>query len=498
MLDSTRSYDKDYFNSYNIIQNLELKIKEQINQLNPKSSRQKRGIINGLGSIVKCLTGNLDQEDAEKYDTQISQLQTNQNKFKIILENQVSLLNSSINSFNELAHNISQNRETLRSRILEIEGSIKNMEQHQLDSYNYFKTHMMLFQITTIYQTIYTIFDKIEIAISFSKLNTLHNSIVKPNELLSELKDVQNYLSDVKLPFEPSLENILSFENVINIKSYSKNHEIIFILEIPLVELNTYQYYQLYPFPIKNNNSFQMILPKNDYIAINEHNFVPSNDKCKEISTEEFMCSQVNTIKINENSPCEVSLLIFSKDINNCYPLPVNINEYQIQKIVNEKLIVIAPQPLVAIQQCRNMKDNIPLFGSYVIDLDTICTINIENHILRTYKNSKVNFKNINLPKLKLNLNNSNNKLSTYNPGAFNLNLINTHQLLKTQKDLEYQKNELHKLNNPVYVSKTSIWTIILYLIFVIVILYLIYVKYISKLKNRNSNSKEVDSNIII
>ena len=62
---SNATYNREYFNSYNIIEGLESKILEQINQLNPKSTRQKRGIINGLGSIIKCLTGNLDNEDAK-------------------------------------------------------------------------------------------------------------------------------------------------------------------------------------------------------------------------------------------------------------------------------------------------------------------------------------------------------------------------------------------------------------------------------------------------
>ncbi|KAG5862546.1 hypothetical protein JTB14_025218 [Gonioctena quinquepunctata] len=38
----------------------------------------KRALINALGSIVKAISGNLDQDDAEKYDSAISTLQRNQ------------------------------------------------------------------------------------------------------------------------------------------------------------------------------------------------------------------------------------------------------------------------------------------------------------------------------------------------------------------------------------------------------------------------------------
>ncbi|KAG5879509.1 hypothetical protein JTB14_004734 [Gonioctena quinquepunctata] len=40
--------------------------------------RRKRALINAIGSIVKAISGNLDQDDAEKYDSAISTLQRNQ------------------------------------------------------------------------------------------------------------------------------------------------------------------------------------------------------------------------------------------------------------------------------------------------------------------------------------------------------------------------------------------------------------------------------------
>lgn len=380
---------------------------------------------------------------------------------------------------------------------MQIQDIIKTTTIDQIKYHHYFLTHMVLNQITVIFQTIYNIFDKVEIAISFAKLNTLHNSIVRPTDLLSEIQSIEKYLTDVKLPLEPTLDKILGFENIINIKSYSKNYEIIFVLEIPLVEPNNYQYYQLYPLPIKHKESYHMILPKNTYLALSDYDFIFSNNKCKEISTEEYLCSNMNSVKINDNAPCEVNLLKFSKKIDNCYPIPVNINKLQIQKIINEKLIVIAPQPLVAVQQCKNIKDNIPLSGSYVIHLDTTCSINIENHILKTSSNSKSDFRKIDLPKLNLELNSS-SKLTNYNPEMFNLNLINTHQLLKTQKDLESQKRELSKINNSVYISKPSIWTILLYIAIIVTIFYLMYSKCFLKLKIKNNADNPNDNNIII
>lgn len=150
-------------------------------------------MINGLGSIIKCLTGNLDQEDAEKFNSQIKNLQENQNKIKNIVSDQISLMNISIKSFNEIAQNISHNQNVLESGILQIQNIIKETQMTEINHYQYFMTHLTLNQITFIFQIIYDTLERIETAISFAKLNALHNSIVNPIIFSQVIKDVEEY-----------------------------------------------------------------------------------------------------------------------------------------------------------------------------------------------------------------------------------------------------------------------------------------------------------------
>lgn len=65
----TDNYKKELCNSYKLVDVLKQKVYSQLKQLNPLiNKRKKRGLINGLGSIVKLITGNLDQDDAQRYD----------------------------------------------------------------------------------------------------------------------------------------------------------------------------------------------------------------------------------------------------------------------------------------------------------------------------------------------------------------------------------------------------------------------------------------------
>ena len=65
--------------------------------------RTKRGLINGLGSIFKSISGNLDYADGERYDKLIQELQNNQINLVNNIKNQnTHLLTNLTIQFNRL------------------------------------------------------------------------------------------------------------------------------------------------------------------------------------------------------------------------------------------------------------------------------------------------------------------------------------------------------------------------------------------------------------
>ncbi|XP_048519312.1 uncharacterized protein LOC125503288, partial [Dendroctonus ponderosae] len=290
---NTTDYNQEYRNSFLPLLNLEKRIETSLNQINPidYTQRQKRGIIDPLGSIIKCITGNLDQTDADKFDKQIKQLQENQNKLKESSINQITLLQNTIQKFNGLISNISANQLVLKSRILQIQQTVIDVALHANSDSQYFRTHVIINQISMIYQTIFDILEATEVAISFAKLNVLHNSIINPSELIKEIEQLKTQLQIESLPIETKIENILTFERIMNIKSYSKGLVVTFILEIPLVEPKIYHYYQLYPVPIPRNQSnvFYINFPHKPYLAISDTKYSYMDQVCQEISQNQYM-----------------------------------------------------------------------------------------------------------------------------------------------------------------------------------------------------------------
>ncbi len=49
---------------------------KELSKLLPTRNRNKRGLVNGLGKIIKFISGNLDQEDYDTLEAQITALQS--------------------------------------------------------------------------------------------------------------------------------------------------------------------------------------------------------------------------------------------------------------------------------------------------------------------------------------------------------------------------------------------------------------------------------------
>lgn len=489
-------YYNQYVNSFNSLTTLEKRIENLIEQILPfkYAHKTKRGLFNPLGSFIKCITGNLDQNDAEQIDAKIKKLQDNQNKIKIDSINQITILDSTINKFKSVISNITHNESMLKSHVLKIESIIKTVEIQHTDLKQFFLIYTIINQVTSMYQSIYNILDKIEIAITFAKINLLHNSIVDPNELLTEIKNIDIHLNMNKLPLESNPQNILSFEKILVIKSFLKGFNIVFILELPLVELETYQYFNLFPLPIPDNQSFLVNIPYKPYLALNSKKYAYMDQGCIEIQPESYLCRETQTTLVEDSPPCAVQLLKHHANITSCHSFRTNLHEIQTRKIVDGKWLITIPNRVISTITCQNSVDNIPLFGSYLLESPIDCKIKIQSIILETYKQSRLSFSEVNLPVL--NLNQIEEHRSIYNPPVMDLNYVNLKATKELENQLRDQKKELEQMTSTVYVDRTSFWTICLYAFIVPILIFVIYKQCIVK-RSRNIKTRKsiIDSN---
>lgn len=489
-----KDYKKEYYNSYRITEILQSKIITQINQINPLNKlnkRTKRGIIDGLGSAIKIVTGNLDHNDAIKYDHALTKLSESQNENKVLIKEQITLLQNSIKKFNDSINTIVHNQEILKTRIVQIEYIIQTTQLKNIETQWELLLQMIFSQLTSSFQILYDILERLEVAITFSKLNVFHNSIVDPNEFLHEIATVNKYLTIGKLPFEPIHKNILLLERLIEVKSYLKENNIIFILNLPIVETKIYNYYELYSLPVFILNSFKTIIPKSRYLLSNEQSYSLSNTKCKEIVPEKFICEELRTYEKSEHNPCEVNLITYTKNQSNCKQIPVKISEIKIQKLKNNQWIVVAPKSVVASAKCGKTSENVFLNGTNAITVKKSCEVKIGDVSVNSRKISELNFNDENVPNIFVRSFFDFNDKKTNNVKPIELDNVDLDELKTVYKSLNLQGKILNnEKENWIYFHKISIYSIIQYFIIIIVALCFIYYRFRQKFNSSTSETK--------
>lgn len=486
------AYGNEFYNSYHLVDSLSDKIKTQITQLNPiRPQRLKRGIVDGLGSIIKAITGNLDQEDARKYNEAIETLSNNQFKIKTLIKGQITLLQSSIEKFKNNTNILIHNQGVLESRIMQLEKIIKIKEHVDIELASFY-LQILLFQIITAFQAIYDVLEKIEVAITFAKLNTFHNSIIDPNDLVSDISLIGDQLKNNKLPFEPILENILMIEKIMEIKSYSKGNQIIFIIEIPIVENQNYNYYHLYPLPTPTSNSFKAIIPQSKFLLSNEQSYALTNIGCQEITPDEFLCQQINPTRLKMDSPCEVQILNYANNLTNCKRVPFLLKDAKVQKVEKNQWIIISPINVVAVQKCGKYKDNVPLNGTYLIELNDQCEVRINDNILKTVRNVDPNSNPFRIPRLDFAINKISDSDLDLKP--LEIDSLNLDEFKNIQTALETQRKNLDKINSaPIRFHSVSAYTILLYAFICLTIFVIICYRCLQKYKMPKVQSEQSD-----
>lgn len=210
------SYMKDKISTYMLDGNLidaELQTQytmnitiQRYNQLIP-NIRLKRGLINPLGSIIKALTGNMDNDDAVRYDNLITDIRSNQN----VMSNKITLICEMVDAFVNVTNATRNNFIILEKTIKEIEEILNKTQFQRTKSLILHTFHLL----THNFQLLLTRLDEVDTAVSFSRVNILHQSILDINELFSILKNIEK--SD-KLPFPVNMENLIKIEHCINNK----------------------------------------------------------------------------------------------------------------------------------------------------------------------------------------------------------------------------------------------------------------------------------------
>ncbi|XP_048483031.1 uncharacterized protein LOC125489824 isoform X1 [Plutella xylostella] len=454
--------------------------------------RFKRGIINPLGSLIKVITGNLDNQDAIRYESLISQLKGNQ----IITDKKIMVISKMMDSFINSTETLHENTLTLDARFKKMEKLVKTIANKET-SYIYSVYILSMFNMfLNNFRTIHTTIQEIETALAFSKLSVLHQSIVNSTELLSLLQSISK---NANLMYPATLENLVNLEKTIIVKSYVKESQITFIMEVPLIDNNTYSYYQIYSLPIYNSsrNITQVIIPKHPYLLVKGSEYLPVQHPCEQLaSDDQFLCTEDSTVLYSPPT-CVEQLMKFSINYNACTPYAIDIETIKVQRIDSTSWILYAREKSMFSTQCQNDITHQQIQGTYILTISNIlCDYQLENFYLhhRQHYFTSLQYKAlpiIDLPELP-----QDNVTTSRTVNVKGVNLDNLRQMYNTLQS-EISENSENISMPTVQVKSVSLATLILYFLLIICAIgfsmYSYRVLIMSKL--RNSRNQESSSN---
>lgn len=410
--------------------------------------KSRRGIFNGLGSIIKTISGNLDQEDASRYEASIAMLQRNQENIVSRVNQGISLNNKIMENFNKTISLISHNEETI-----EIETNKINSELNKVmfDFNHFLQTRNVLDQLNLALQVILQILNDFEIAITFARMNTLHSSLIKPDELKWTVEEMLKFYPENQVPYIHE-RDISRYYDIINVDGYFSNHTMVFILHFPVVLPEIFTYFHLFSVPTLNRTT---IIPPAPYLATSNGLSQYMDLPCRKIGTE-YLCLEQS---LQDNTrDCVSQILHLENSEATCRHIPVSINTTLIQEVSEAHYIAIFPKATKVSTNCPAPKIMV-LEGTFLISLPTGCEFKTINE---SFMNTRTILQEepMTLPKIQTK---NDDRQPQVKPLHLNqIPLDELHRLVKAEEHLEPIKLE------SVPVSSSHLWIPPLYIIITI------------------------------
>lgn len=338
------------------------KISTQLDIFRP-TSRAKRGLIDPLGSIIKSITGNLDQNDAIKFENAINLLQNDNKKISSSLNNHISLFKEMSQQQTQILSKLKLNQEKMATTL----SYVMNITTSDRGKLIHFAHLSQLFIIINenIQELSYKIV-KIENLLAFSRKKSVHHSILSINNLKSMINTVTKiYSSNEILDID-----IRHYYDVISIGSYFTDKKIVVILKFPITHNQSYELYRLCPAP---NKKLSVIIPPYPYLATDSQAFVYMEAECPKID-HWYLCEESTYHQTRTEDDCIHHLLQHQEVLTSCTSKRVTISKVAFLKLDDQHYIIIFPSP-TKVQLFCNEKLYKFLQGTYLVTLPHTCKI---------------------------------------------------------------------------------------------------------------------------
>lgn len=369
LLDFRNRMSNETYNLYeiqiNYLANKLGNVLKQLHSLEPSGiNRMKRGLIDGLGSMIKSLTGNLDHDDALKYNEAIRVLENNQIKLSSEFNNHISLSKEWMLKHGNVIRQIVDNQNRINKTL---ELILQNKAIQSLTRYANFAQLLSL--ISENIEDLSLELLRIENSLAFIHASSTHHSMIDIDVLESMILKLKSIYSE-----EQVLDlDLREYYNVIKPGSYFVNKQIVFIFKFPIYSKITYDFYRLSVVPNKHD---QALIPPFPFLATIEMSFVYMEAECPKLKNW-YLCEIGIHHQLHTKSDCIHELITNQALQESCEFTTVTLTREAMEKLDDQHYVLSFPRQTKAQLIC-NQKDYTLLQGSYLATIPVGCRFKSE------------------------------------------------------------------------------------------------------------------------
>lgn len=344
--------------------------------------REKRALVNIVGTALRSLFGVLSEEDAEFFMSKIQELEATNSEQIRIMESQTSIIQSAINQINET--NAVQNN--IVENIVKVGNIAFEVKQ---------KTNL-LYLIQSIFMSLYSFQSKQRLlieAISVGQNNPNNPLLLAPRIFFNELQKIHSLISarNLDLPIGLSPDSLSMFYHISTAEATIFEGQLIICFKMPLVHTKYYDLFKMTSLPYRVKETiFSYVIPTHEFLAIDrlKNKVIPiTNDElqnCLQTSNNQLICKRTFPILYaGHTNLCEVILLRENIISDVCNVRVTNLTQeaWIRMKQINTFLYIL-PYPTTVIISCREEEEgkSLKLNGTGTIQIKPGCEI--KTHLL--------------------------------------------------------------------------------------------------------------------
>ncbi|XP_034194687.2 uncharacterized protein LOC117610941 [Osmia lignaria lignaria] len=344
--------------------------------------RNKRGLLNFVGSVSKNLFGTLDEDDLKLINQNMDKLFEQQNVMSNAILNQTHIIKTLLKEANS---------DTMfklhRENFVLYHSAIDKINNNSRNIYMNSQLIAISVLITEIENDVRNFMD----AMTLGRSGIVNPSIVKPKEFVQRLEALQRsefkrYSIDLKEENYQILISISSFTISI------VNHKIAYVFEIPLIDEQEWEIKRLYPIPTTRDNIIYTIpvIPHNTALETNSQIILSSQreiEKFKRYNKLRICKQKSASHPISSSKKCESEILQLAPDILKICPTGTYYMSEELTYIELEsgKFIVI-PRGEVEIQTLCKEHSTITIRKAHIVESDESCILTSTNSMIKIGK----------------------------------------------------------------------------------------------------------------